>query len=359
MKKVLIFNRLKSQTNFQDLVSKSHDEPMHPYMGLKWAQTLINHGFIVEHLKYYNKSSFKLINFFNKYFQVPKMFSTIVVYSTNGLGNVTLLRLFNWKVNIVYFSLSKINPDGNIIKLMFRKIFAYTDYLCSNHIVVGLNGLNDTKSNKITYFPFYSDLNYFNHKINNSNTYFEYTGDFVLIVGDITRDDSFVYRELSELKIPIIRITRDKSLIADLNKIINIRRGDLVLSGISFEQLALFYKHSKLCIIASRYDHWQPGGITSIVEALACSGICLCNSGGEIEKEFNFLSDNAGVNNPLFYFDYPQQNSLKDVVFQLLNKPKNELDELKVKSFKFSNHVLNIKSYGIPKLHVLLDNHFI
>jgi hypothetical protein len=359
MKKVLIFNKLKSQINFQDLVGKSQDEPLHPYMGIKWAQILINLGFKVEYLNYYNKSSNKIINFIIKFFQVPKRFSTIVVYSTNGLGNVTLLRLFNWNVNIVYFSLSKINPDGNIIKLLFRKIFAYTDNLCSNHIVVGLNVLNDHKFKNITYFPFFSDVNYFNEKVNNSRAHFEYKGEFILIVGDITRDDSFVYSELSELTIPIIRITRDKSLISKLNNIINIRRGDVILSGISFEQLALFYKYSKLCIVASRYDHWQPGGITSIVEALACKGICLCNSGGEIEKEFNFLCDNSNVNNPLFYFDYPQKNSLKDIVVQLLNKPENELNELKVKSFNFSNQVLNLNTYGIPKLHDLINNHFI
>ena len=361
MKKVLIFNKLKSQINFQDIIHKTLDEPMHPYMGLKWTNNLVNLGLNVDYLNNYLISKYKVVNFLHKYIFLPKKFSTLVVYSTNGLGIVTLLRLFNWDVNIVFFSLSKINPDGNLFKVLIRRILFITDNIFSNHIVTGLKELNGniSKFKNFTYFPFYTDVNYFNDKIKNAKNNIEYDKEFILIVGDITRDDFFVYEELSDIAIPIIRITRDKNVITNLSTIINKERGDMILSGISFEQLAMFYKNSKLCIVASKFDHWQPGGITSIVEALACEGICVCNSGGEIEKEFKQLCTDSNCIDPLFYFEYPKKKSLKNIVLKLLNSSKIELYEMKLNSQKFSSLVLNLSTNGVSKLDELINNYFI
>ena len=360
MKKVLIFNKLKSQTNFQDVSLENLDEPLHPYMGLKWTNVLINSGLKVEYLNKYLNEKYRNINFFIKYFLAPKKFSTIVVYSTNGLGNVALIRLFNWNVNIVFFSLSKINPDGSKLKYILRKILFFLDSILSDHIVVGLNELKQyfASYRNVTYFPFYSDVNYFRDKINNVENDLRFGKKYILIVGDITRDDYFVYNELADLDIPIIRITRDKRVVTLLHELINKDRGDLILSGISFEQLSIFYKYSELCIVASRYDHWQPGGITSIVEALACEGICVCNSGGEIEKEFNYLCTISRLINPLHYFDYPQKNSLKNVVLKLLNSTEIEFKNMKDNSLNFSKQVLDMSTHGIPKLNQLFNNLF-
>ena len=120
MKKILIFNKLKSQINFQDISQILQDEPLHPYMGIKWTKVLIDNGLTVDYLNKYTSSKFALINLFYKFIILPTKFSTIVVYSTSGLGLVTLLRLFNWKINIVFFSLSKINPDGIFLKVYIK-----------------------------------------------------------------------------------------------------------------------------------------------------------------------------------------------------------------------------------------------
>lgn len=357
MKKVLIFNKLKSQTNFQDVILETLDEPMHPYMGFKWANILTNSGLKVEYLNKYLTGKHKIINFLIKYFTLPKKFSTIVVYSTNGLGNVALLRLLNWKVNIVFFSLSKLNPDGGTLKSTLRKILFLLDNISSNQIIVGLNELNGyfATFKNVNYFPFYSDVKYFRDKINNAKKDFGFIKKYILIVGDITRDDFFVYNELADLDIPIVRITRDKNVISNLNDLIKKERGDVILSCISFEQLSMFYKYSEMCIVASKYDHWQPGGITSIVEALSCEGICVCNSGGEIEKEFNYLCTISNHDNPLLYFDYPNKNSLKNVVIKLLNSSSDEKINMKLNSLNFSNQVLNINTHGISKLNELIN----
>jgi hypothetical protein len=362
MKKILIFNKLKSQVNFQDIPQILQDEPLHPYMGVKWTKVLIDNGLTVEYLNKYISSKVSLLNFFYKFIILPTKFSTIVVYSTNGLGLVTLLRLFNWKINIVFFSLSKINPDGNFLKVNIRKLFFYADIKLANHVVVGLNELrtNSIHTNSQTYFPFYSDVNFFQEKINKkiNNNILDHISDYILVVGDITRDDFYVYTELEDLKIPIIRVTRDKKVISILNNLINRDRGDLILSGISFEELASLYSNSKLGIIASKFDHWQPGGITSIVESLACNAISLCNSGGEIEKEFSHLTFNSKYSDPLFYFNYPEKGSLKKNVIDLLNKSEEDLSKLKSNSCEFASEVLNMNAIGISKLESLIRNFF-
>jgi hypothetical protein len=141
-----------------------------------------------------------------------------------------------------------------------------------------------------------------------------------------------------------------------LDNLINRDRGDLILSGISFEELASLYSNSKLGIIASKFDHWQPGGITSIVESLACNAISLCNSGGEIEKEFSHLTFSSKYSDPLFYFNYPEKGSLKKNVIDLLNKSEEDLSKLKSNSCEFACEVLNMNTIGISKLESLIRN---
>jgi glycosyltransferase involved in cell wall biosynthesis len=359
MKKILIFSNLKSQVNFQNSLHKTKDEPMHPYMGFEWANYLKNKQFIIEYLNNSITSKYKFINLFNKFIFQPKYFSTIIVYSTNGLGIVTMLRLFNWNKNIIFFSLSKINPDGSIFKVLIRKLLFYTDFIFSNHVIVGLNELRIkfNNSNKITYFPFYIDVNFFQLKLSNFKQNIP-KRNYILVVGDITRDDDYVYNELKDLMLPIIRVTRDKKVISSIKPLINNNRGDLILSGISFEDLANLYQNSKLCIVASKFDHWQPGGITSINEALACEGICLCNSDGEIEKEFNYLVSNTDFSNPLFYFKYPEKYSLKNKVFDILNKTEIEIVNLKNNSSQFAFENLNMNTIGTSKLDFLIQNYF-
>lgn len=359
MKKILIFSTLKSQVNYTDNFNITQTEPIHPYIGFLWSKIIEDSNNIVHYL---NTTSYKKnvnFNFFYKYISLPRNYTTVIVHSTSGLGKASLIKIFNWRINVVYYSLSKINPRGNYIKLILRNIFYFTDILLSDHIIYGLNNLMRIVplkwfSMKSTYFPFLTDYNYFQSAINASSRLKIEYDDYILIVGDITRDDEFVYKELSSFNYPIVRITRDPKVVKIVEKIYNKTRGDVILSGVSFLELANYYCNARCCIVASKYDDWQPGGITSIAEAMACNGICICNSGGEIESEFNFLAAENNMNSPLLYFNYPIKDSLRSLISNFNNLSNSQLQTMRLNSNNFSSKVLNFNIKGIQLLNDIL-----
>ena len=360
MKKVLIFSSLKSQVNYNDNSNITQTEPIHPYIGVLWSKIIKDNNYIVDYLNTTNFNKLLKFPFLFKYFFLPRNYSTVIVHSTSGLGKATLIKLLNWKVNIIYYSLSKINPKGNIIQVFLRKMLFFTDILFSNHIIYGLHHLKTNIplkwfKGKCTYFPFLTDYNFFQSSISESFKLKIDYNDFILIVGDITRDDEFVYNELLLVDLPIVRITRDPEVIKNVEKLININRGDVILSGVSFLELANFYNKARCCIVASKYDNWQPGGITSIAEALACNGICICNSGGEIESEFNFLSTKNNINNSVIYYNYPENGALRNVISEFLNLSNNEIQKMRINSNNFSNIALNFNIQGVHLLNQIIN----
>jgi len=362
MKKVLIFSSLKSQVNYNDNSDITQTEPIHPYIGVLWAKIIKDKNYIVDYLNTTSLKKSLKFSFFFKYIFLPRNYTTIIVHSTSGLGKATLIKLLHWKINIVYYSLSKINPKGNFIQVILRKLLVFTDILFSNHIIYGLHHLKANIplkwfKDKCTYFPFLTDFNFFQSTVNDSFKHKIDYNDFILIVGDITRDDEFVYKELSLINLPLVRITRDPEVIKNVQKLVNKNRGDAILSGVSFSELANFYNKARCCIVASKYDNWQPGGITSIAEALACNGICICNSGGEIESEFNFLSIENNLHNPVTYYNYPELGSLRSVITDFINLSNDEIQKMKINSNKFSNKALNFNIKGMHLFNEIITKH--
>ena len=362
MKQVLVFSTLKSQINYHDNYSITQTEPIHPYIGVLWSNIIKKNKVKIDYLNTTNFTNLKKYNFFYKYLFLPRNYSTIIVHSTSGLGKASLIKIFNWNLNIVYYSLSKINPNGNIIQILIRKALFFTDILLSNHIIYGLNHLEYSMPLKLvnkkkTYFPILTDYNFFQSNLYDTyNLKFELNG-FFLIVGDITRDDEFIYDELSCFQYPIVRITRDPVVIKNVENLINKNRGDVILSGVSFLDLANFYNKARCCIVASKFDDWQPGGITSIAEALSCNGICVCNSGGEIELEFNSLASENNIENPLIYYNYPSKNSLRKVISDFNNLTEDDIQKIRISSNNFANKSLNFNIKGMNLLNHIINDH--
>lgn len=362
MKKVLIFSTLKSQVNYTESDNITKTEPIHPYLGLLWSNLIKDKNIIVDYLNTTPFLKFKKNNFFKNYILLPKNYSTIIVHSTIGIGKATLIKLFNWRINIIYYSLSKINPKGNFIHVLFRKILFCTDVIFSNHVVYGLNDLKNCfplicYKKKKTYFPFLTDYNFFQSSINKIDNNILFHNKFILIVGDITRDDFYVYKELSNFNLPVIRITRDQEVIKTVENIMNKNRGDIILSGVSFIELANYYNKAHCCIVASKFDDWQPGGITSIAEALSCNGICISNSGGEIESEFNNISSQNSITNPILFYKYPINGSLSSVIKELNILSNEKIQVLKNRSKLFSKHSLNFNTKGVQLLNHIINQY--
>jgi len=262
IKNILVFSNLKSHITYEDNLDVEIDEPIHPYLGRRWSEQLSKKNLNVAYLNTYNyKVRSKIQSFYYNFIVLPKKYDTVIVHSTSGIGRAFLVKLFNWKINVIYFSLSQINPRGLHLMKYFRFLLVYLDYTSSQKIYYGLNCIKDNTNLKYfkyksVYFPFYVDIDFFQSKLNQINTInqIEPKG-YILVVGDITRDDEYLYNELSTSKKPIIRISRDKTVIENVHKIYNPTRGDLVLTGVSFIDLSHYYKNSYCCIIASKEDY--------------------------------------------------------------------------------------------------------
>jgi hypothetical protein len=309
-------------------------------------------GFEVFHKNtsiFFTKSSNFVLAFFVANFVTgPKNYSTIIVHSTSGLGRVALLRFFHPNVNIIYYCLSKVNPSGGPLKYSFRKVLQKIDIWSSSTVVFGLNDLfvSNGSSRKSIYLPFFSDCEFFEYQLHISSNQNFKNRAYILIVGDSTRDDAFAYAELHNLDLPIIRVTRDERVIIEVKKLMNVDRGDRVLSGVSFCELANLYNNAFCSIVASKYDDWQPGGITSMVEALACSSICIANGGGEIQREFDFLAKRSGIENPILFYNYPTTGTLTQKLNILLNTSDSDYLLRKNESSQFAKRSFNMRTDG-------------
>lgn len=362
---ILVFSKLKSQVNFEDTEKIKLDEPLHPYVGYNWSLSIRELGFIVEYLnsKRSEGSARSLfLDWFYNYLKLPSSYNILVVHSTNGLLRTTILRLFNLNKEIIYYYLSLPNPDGGKVKKIIRRICVFFDCLSASKVVYGLDCLINefplnSFSSKAIYFPFYVDFNFFQRQLEIDQSNLEWPIKFVLIVGDITRDDDYVYKELKHITIPVIRITRDLIVVERVRNLFNESRGDLVLTGISFNELAHLYRNSLCCITASKYDHWQPGGITSMVESFACGGICISNSNGQIQSEFNFLSQRHNFEDPTIYYSYPKSGELVKIINYLDKLGDDSISIMKNKSQKFAYTCFNFNSVGEIELSKLFNEY--
>jgi len=109
---------------------------------------------------------------------------------------------------------------------------------------------------------------------------------YLLVVGDVLRDDHFLWRALSDRRTPIVRVTRFVEVKESVEK--EIRQcgiaGDRVLLNVTYPNLRWLYKNA-LGLLHLTDDSWQPAGITTLVEAMATGCAVILGSGGLLEQE--------------------------------------------------------------------------
>lgn len=328
--KLLVLSVLRSQIDYSEVKQDVLNEPRHPYNGKGWAYSIIESRWDVEFINQVEEKESRISRIFfrgqikmlYKALIISNRYDAVIAYSTNGQGWLTLLRLFRKKPALILYYLSRTNPDGNKLKASLRRWLSAKDCKSADKIIYGLADLRDrypltalAHKNNSLYVPFCVDNSFFNQlKEKQPVKHSDIPGlptQYILVTGDITRDDEYLYSDLKNGTLPIIRVSRDPIVIARALRHYDPTRGDLVLSKISFEELAFLYSSSTVCIAVSSYDHWQPGGITAIAEALSCGAICLANSGGCLEWEFTALSKEHDMNCPVDFFEYPKPGALR------------------------------------------------
>lgn len=104
--------------------------------------------------------------------------------------------------------------------------------------------------------------------------------NYVLIIGDVHRDEVTTLQALRNLNYPILRVTRSpKTALAakEAFKTLGIKRGR-ILVNVSFELLREIYRGARAVVVAAR-SNLSPAGMTSLTEAMSCGRPVLIPAG--------------------------------------------------------------------------------
>jgi glycosyltransferase involved in cell wall biosynthesis len=136
---------------------------------------------------------------------------------------------------------------------------------------------------KVAWIPFASDASWWtpkipdrailgNHGINFHN--------FILVMGDVDRDENVTLRALGKFNIPILRVTRDKKT-AELSRKAfadeKVTNGE-VYRNVSYELLRELYRAAKVVVVPAK-GYLHPAGMTSMTEAMCCGRPVVIPSG--------------------------------------------------------------------------------
>ena len=253
---------------------------------------------------------------FTQWFRRFWQAATVFGYPSPGCLLLGFARLFRPSAQRILVIFSGPSPDGSAMRHWWR-VLAYrigvwgaTDVVAiSTAAMVFVKHAN--ASCRVWTSPVTVDMDFFcSIGSDASAEQMELPDKFYLVVGDYTRDDSFIYQALQGEPIPILRISRDPSIAQLVATIQKSSRGDRILSKVSFGLLARLYREAAVSIFVSRFDGWQPAGATSLSECLGCGGIAIAEGGGVIEADFGNLAKDA-VGCPIRFF--PRRNAAEFV----------------------------------------------
>ena len=122
--------------------------------------------------------------------------------------------------------------------------------------------------------PFASDANWWTPRLPD-NAFLARHGigyrEYLLIMGDVYRDEETTLKAVSDLKYPILRVTRDPQTALAAQEAFtacNITHGN-ILVNVSFELLREIYRGARAVVVPARSSLY-PAGMTSLTEAMSC-----------------------------------------------------------------------------------------
>lgn len=126
----------------------------------------------------------------------------------------------------------------------------------------------------VLWVPFASDANWWTPRLPD-DAFLARHGigyrNYVLIMGDVYRDEETTLKAVRELKHPILRVTRSPqtALAAkEAFRALHITDGN-ILVNVSFELLREIYRGARAVVVAARSNVY-PAGMTSLTEAMSC-----------------------------------------------------------------------------------------
>ncbi|MDX2111075.1 MAG: hypothetical protein SFY80_12610 [Verrucomicrobiota bacterium] len=352
MRKYLIAHNLIALREFKHITSNVMvNEPRHSHHGLSFVANILKEG---ESAIYYNcrvsKKNGKISICGSTYIKwCLNIYQTthIIAYQMPGCLIIMLSALLSGDIKKILILFSGPPPTGSAYKQYIKRKIYNNALLYAEEIFAFSSTVKIVNNNKArcNYTAVTADVKYYRDLHDrNKDQIVRASEKYIIVVGDDTRDDQFIYDSLIEIKVPIIRITRDQSLINKIEKYMNVIRGDIILSRISFVDLYRYYATAKAAIYVSRFDAWQPAGATSIAECLACGGIAIAEGNGVIENDYKYNTKRSEINTeiPVIFFDKRNKKDLERAVIECIQYSKEEIVNRRNKSIEFANKYLDV-----------------
>lgn len=142
---------------------------------------------------------------------------------------------------------------------------------------------------------------------------------FVVVVGDVDRDETTTFRALRPLRHPIVRVTRDPATARRAQEVIDclgVERAKVVL-GVPLWVLREIYRGAALMVVPAR-SRVHPAGLTSLTEGMSCACPVLIPRGHATE---GYVQNGVDA----FVLDEWTETSIGEVVEQVMQSDIGEV----------------------------------
>lgn len=341
------------------------DEPRHPFGYAHIASMLEGAGFDVSFINEVdlaatNESHTAMVR---AVVRTASAFDAVICYSTTGTVIASLLSLRLRRPRVVVYLQSQINPGGAFPKRLLRRLtwrwaVANADAVVSVlwDVTEEIRRRHPRRAHRVFYSPVGADTKFFDPALANVKPQLENLNvaskQFLLVVGDYTRDDAFIFESLQNRKVPIVRITRDQGVYERVGSLLQLHRrsDDVLLRGVSFADLRWLYANATAVLFAAD-DSWEPAGITALTEALATGAVCIANAGGCIEREMHHLAEEHRGALPLMFYPYNHRAAFAEAVDRCVQMSAAEHENIAAAARRFA-----IRACPVERAHdALLD----
>src|SRR3972149_3940106 len=220
----------------------SRDEPKHPHTNIHLAERLQQCGAQVFFSNRTDSRISEIISWLSAW-----KFDVVLAYSTMGAVLTRILKINpGHRPAVVLIILSFPNPEGPKWRVSLRCAFIDKAVTKADAVICGLKELAEIfvqrgliDNVKVFYSPTGVDTDFYDPRLVRKYDSVEGLSgkSFILLVGDSSRDDEFIYTALKECPIPLVRVTRDISVINNVRGLMNERRGGWGVGLGSFRRL--------------------------------------------------------------------------------------------------------------------------
>jgi glycosyltransferase involved in cell wall biosynthesis len=210
----------------------------------------------------------------------------VIVWQGYGTYAVLFSALLGRKTRFI-LNTYKVPSDHpqSIFKQLNDKILKKAISIADGVIAISKDQADSLRAfnSKVAWIPFAADLNWWTPAFPNrlllasQGIHFQ---DYILIMGDVDRDERTTLNALSDLNHPILRVTRESKTALNARHAFtesNIKQWDVLVS-IPYELLRELYRGARVVVVPAR-STIHPAGMTSLTEAMSCGRPVVIPSG--------------------------------------------------------------------------------